>query len=71
MKKEKQYKDEELIYYRIKIARIREARGNKNDKTYQDKLWCVDCKNFSGRGIVFCAKTLKKAINKLKEELYL
>lgn len=64
-------KDEELVYYRIKIRRVREVKGDKNIKSFSDKLWCVDCRDFTGRGIAFCETTLKKAFKTLKKELWL
>ena len=64
-------KDEDITYYRIKIRRIRERKGTRNDMEYKDKLWCVDSKDYSGRGVGFCEPTLKKAFKKLMELLYL
>ena len=67
----KQYKDEDILYYTIKIRRIREVKGDKNDKEYKDKLWCVDCKDFLEGETFFCEPTLKKAFKKLKELLWI
>ena len=64
-------KDETLIYYKIKITRIREREGTRNDCSYKDKLWCVDIKIFDGSRIMFCETTLKKAFKQLKESLYI
>lgn len=67
----KQYKDEDILYYTIKIRRMREVKGDKNDREYKDKLWCVDCKDFLKGGVAFCEPTLKKAFKKLKELLWI
>ncbi len=64
-------KDEELVYYRIKITRIREKIGTRTICEYKDKLYCVDCKDFLGHGIAFCEPTLKQAFKTLMKELYL
>ena len=64
-------KDEKLVYYKIKITRIRERGGARNHCEYKDKLWCVDCVDFTGKGVAFCETTLKKAFKTLKGELYL
>ena len=71
MRNQKQMKDEEVIYYKIGITRIRTRKGNKNNCEYKDKLWCVNCKDVFGGGISFCETTLKKAFSTLKHELYL
>lgn len=63
-------KDEEIIYYKIKIRRIRERKGTRNDCEYKDKLWIVDCKDFLGGGFAFSETTLKKAFKRLKELLW-
>ena len=63
-------KDETLLYYTIKIKRIREVSGKKNNRIFKDKAWCVDCKDIVGAGFAFCEPTLKKAIKQLKEELW-
>jgi len=67
----KQYKDEDILYYTIKIRRIREVKGDKNDREYKDKLWCVNCNDFLKGETVFCDPTLKKAFKTLQEELHL
>jgi len=67
----KQYKDEDILYYTIKIRRMREVKGDKNDREYKDKLWCVECKDFLKGEISFCEPTLKKAFKTLQEELHL
>ena len=64
-------KDEEILYLTIKVRRIRERKGTKNNCEYKDKLYCIETKNFAGAGVGFCEPTLKKAFKKLKELLYL
>ena len=67
----KQFKDEEIIYYKIKVRRVREVKGNKHDRIFTDKLWCIDCRDFAGHGFAFCEPTEKKAFKRLLEMLYL
>ena len=62
-------KDEDILYYRIRVRRIRERKGTRNDVEHRDKLWCVESKDYSGAGVAFCEPTLKKAFKKLKELL--
>jgi len=62
-------KDEEILYLTIKIRRIREKKGTKNNCEYKNKLYCVQTKDFTGGGIGFCEPTLKKAFKRLKELL--
>lgn len=67
----KKYKDEDILLYTIKIRRIREVKGDKDIKSYEDKLYCVECRDYFGAGFAFCEPTLKKAFKTLKEEIYL
>jgi len=61
------YKDENLLYCTIKIRRIRQVSGKKNDKSYKHKMWCVEVKDFLGRGVVFCEPTAKRLLKRLGE----
>lgn len=69
--KPKSYKDEKILYYTIKIRRIRSVFGDKYFKKYKDKFWCIDCKDFTGNGLMFCKPTLGELINELQKELYI
>ena len=67
----KTLKDENILYYTIKIRRIREVKGDRNYREYKDKLYCIDCRDYIGAGFAFCEPTLRRAINTLKKQLYL
>ncbi len=65
--KMKKYKDENILYYTIKIRRIREVSGKRNNKSYKTKMWCVETKDFLGGGVMFCEPTAKKLLKRLEE----